>query len=99
MPRRLRRTVASGTAKGGRVCEHCGAVHPRGRFVRGCAGPRLHTGQHSALVKSGTLTGEEHTVAAMRTALHAELVNVGIVKTELADAFTELAAIRSYLGG
>ncbi|MCC7033836.1 MAG: hypothetical protein IT179_13505 [Acidobacteria bacterium] len=38
-------------------------------------------------------------LAERRQALHRELANIGIIKTELADAFIELAAVRNYLGG
>jgi hypothetical protein len=67
--------------------------------VAGCPGPRLLTGQHSALVRSGSATGRQDELAAARTELRGELGDVGVVKGSLADAFVELAAVRDYLGG
>lgn len=86
-------------AASGAACAHCGQVHARGRFVAGCPGPRLVTGEHSQLVRSGAVTGDEQVLAATRQALREELGEVGIIKGSLADAFIELGAVRDYLGG
>jgi len=87
------------TATPGPACGHCGRVHPGGRFLAGCAGPRLRTGAYSALVRSGDATGTRDELAAARTELRGELGDVGVVKGSLADAFVELGAVRDYLGG
>jgi hypothetical protein len=49
-------------------------------------------------VRSGAAIGQEDVIAARRQELRSELADVGVVKGELADAFTELSAIRAYLG-
>ncbi len=87
------------TAASGSVCPACGQAHPGGRFVVGCPGPRLTTGEYSRLVRSGAATGQADALAQARQELRAELGDVGVVKSELADAFVELAAVRNYLGG
>jgi len=83
----------------GAVCERCGQAHPGGRFVAGCPGPRLSTGEYSQLVRSGAATGQGDALAEARRVLRSELGDAGVVKGELADAFVELAAVRNYLGG
>lgn len=83
----------------GAVCAHCHRVHPRGRFLAGCPGPALRTGEHSALVRSGAADGREDAVAAARLELRAQLGDVGVVKGSLSDSFVELDAVRNYLGG
>jgi hypothetical protein len=87
------------SAASGSVCGHCGQVHPGGRFIQGCAGPALKTGEHSRLVRSGAVTGGELAMADARSALRNELGEAGIIKNSLADAFVELGAVRDYLGG
>jgi hypothetical protein len=87
------------TAASGPTCAYCGQVHPGGRFVAGCPGPRLRMGWHSALVRSGAATGQQDVLTAARLELRGELGDVGIVKGSLADAFVELGAVRDYLGG
>src|SRR5436190_1537556 len=71
----------------GAVCRHCGDVHPGGRFVKGCPGPRLTDGHRSTLVRSGAVTGQEDIIAARRVELRAELGDLGVVKGSLADTF------------
>ena len=70
-----------------------------GRTLPGYPGPALRHGLRSQYVRSGQATGDVVLLAERRQSLHRELANLGVVKTELADAFIELSAVRAYLGG
>lgn len=83
----------------GPVCPHCGQVHARGQFARGCPGPNLKHGRYSAFVRSGSATGQQDALAAARVELRGELGDVGVVKGSLAHRFVELSAVGDYLGG
>lgn len=56
----FRETPASGP-----TCTQCGRVHPRGRFLPGCPGPRLQHGLHSKLVQAGHLPSQREAAAAL----------------------------------
>lgn len=106
-PEPFRQTPASGLPAGPRHQPWCAADVPAGAdrcprcqvFQVGHPGPRLMTGWHSVLVRSGAATGQQDAIAAARLELRGELGDVGVVKGELADAFVELSAVRNYLGG
>lgn len=47
------------------ACRRCGQVHPGGRFVAGCPGPRLDSGLYSALLRRGELPSQAEAIAAL----------------------------------
>lgn len=86
------------TPASGPVCGQCGRVHPGGRFLAGCPGPRLRHGLTSALTRSGATTATEDAVEGAKADLLAELGDLGVVKRNLGESFVELSAVRRYLG-
>ena len=49
----------------GSVCDRCGRVHPRGRFMVGCPGPQLRDGRRSLIVQAGGLPSQAEAAAAL----------------------------------
>jgi hypothetical protein len=83
-------------APSGTPCRVCGEVHRAGRFRSGCAGPRLTTGLHSALVRQAalpSLVAARAALADQQAAIETDLGGSEAMTTVLRGAVRQLVVL------
>jgi hypothetical protein len=72
----------------GHICEHCGRLHPRGRFMLGCPGPRKTNGLRAVKFLEQLKADAGEVLRERRDALQRDLGgDLGLVKGDTADAY------------